>query len=102
MVYSKRTCGAAPAAAATDITNATKKPRIAGLCHCWEARPSQSAGSGQGESARPTPAAMGADYGGPMNLYRRSSKPKQQAEPGRPRRRPAQGDEGTNAVQNRP
>ena len=37
-----------------------------------------------------------------MNLYRRSSKPKQQAEPGRPRRRAAQGDEGTNAVQHRP
>ena len=37
-----------------------------------------------------------------MNLYRRSSKPKQQAEPGRPRRPPAQGEEGTNAVQHRP
>jgi hypothetical protein len=37
-----------------------------------------------------------------MNLYRRSSKPKQQAEPGRPRRRQAPGDEGTNAVQHRP
>jgi len=37
-----------------------------------------------------------------MNLYRRSSKPKPQAEPGRPRRKPAQDDEGTNAVQHRP
>ena len=39
-----------------------------------------------------------------MNLYRRSTKPKLQAEPGRPRRRPAQGqgEEGTNAVQHRP
>ena len=37
-----------------------------------------------------------------MNLYRRSSKPKQQADPGRPRRRQGQGDEGTNAVQQRP
>ena len=34
-----------------------------------------------------------------MNLYRRSSKPKQ-ADPGRPRRR--QGEDGTNAVQPRP
>lgn len=41
-----------------------------------------------------------------MNLYRRSSKPKSQADPGRPRRRPQPGDEGTdpgtNSVQNRP
>ena len=37
-----------------------------------------------------------------MNLYRRSSKPKQQADPNKPRRRQAQGDEGTNAVQHRP
>jgi hypothetical protein len=38
-----------------------------------------------------------------MNLYRRSSKPKQQADAGRPpRRKPPQGDEGTNAVQHRP
>ena len=37
-----------------------------------------------------------------MNLYRRSSKPKQQAEPGRPRRRQPPGDEGSNAVQHRP
>jgi hypothetical protein len=37
-----------------------------------------------------------------MNLYRRSSKPGQQADPGRPRRRqPAEG-EGSNAVQHRP
>ncbi|MDB5861216.1 MAG: hypothetical protein JWQ76_4905 [Ramlibacter sp.] len=39
---------------------------------------------------------------GCMNLYRRSSKPKQQGEPGRPRRPPAQEDEGSNAVQHRP
>ncbi|NML44950.1 hypothetical protein HHL11_14420 [Ramlibacter sp. G-1-2-2] len=38
-----------------------------------------------------------------MNLYRRSSKPKQQGDDAnRPRRRQAQGDEGTNAVQHRP
>lgn len=37
-----------------------------------------------------------------MNLYRRSSKPRQQEDAGRPRRRPPQGDEGTNAVQHRP
>lgn len=37
-----------------------------------------------------------------MNLYRRSSKPKSQAaDPGRPRRRPAPGEEGSNAVQHR-
>ena len=39
---------------------------------------------------------------GSMNLYRRSTKPKQQAEPGRPRRRPTEEGEGTNAVQHRP
>jgi len=37
-----------------------------------------------------------------MNLYRRSSKPKQQAEPGRPGRQPTPRDEGSNAVQHRP
>ncbi|RYY53567.1 MAG: hypothetical protein EOO24_64240 [Comamonadaceae bacterium] len=41
-----------------------------------------------------------------MNLYRRSSKPKSQADAGRPPRRPAPGEgvegEGTNAVQHRP
>lgn len=37
-----------------------------------------------------------------MNLYRRSSKPKSQADPARPRRRQPPGDEGTNAVQHRP
>jgi hypothetical protein len=37
-----------------------------------------------------------------MNLYRRSSKPKQQEEAGRPRRKQSQADEGTNAVQHKP
>jgi hypothetical protein len=37
-----------------------------------------------------------------MNLYRRSSKPKPQAESPRGRRRPATGGEGSNAVQHRP
>lgn len=37
-----------------------------------------------------------------MNLYRRSSKPKQQGDANRPRRPPPQGDEGTNSVQHRP
>jgi hypothetical protein len=37
-----------------------------------------------------------------MNLYRRSSKPKQQGDPSRPRRRQAQGEEGSNATQHRP
>ena len=39
-----------------------------------------------------------------MNLYRRSSRPKPQAEPPRSRRRPpaGAGDEGSNAVQRRP
>lgn len=37
-----------------------------------------------------------------MNLYRRSSKPKPQAESPRGRRRPASGGEGSNAVQHRP
>ena len=37
-----------------------------------------------------------------MNLFRRTSKVKPQAEPGRSRRRPPPGDEGTNAVQHRP
>jgi hypothetical protein len=38
---------------------------------------------------------------GSMNLYRRSSRPKQ-AEAPRGRRRPPPGDEGTNATQQRP
>ena len=37
-----------------------------------------------------------------MNLYRRSSKPKPQADSSRPRRRPQQGEEGSNSVQSRP
>ena len=37
-----------------------------------------------------------------MNLYRRSSKPRQQEDPARPRRRQPAGDEGSNAVQHRP
>jgi hypothetical protein len=37
-----------------------------------------------------------------MNLYRRSSRPKPQAETPRSRRRPPPGDEGSNAVQRRP
>jgi hypothetical protein len=37
-----------------------------------------------------------------MNLYRRSSKPKSQADPGRGRRRPEPAEEGSNAVQHRP
>ena len=37
-----------------------------------------------------------------MNLNRRSSKPRQQVDASRPRRRQAPGDEGTNAVQHRP
>lgn len=36
-----------------------------------------------------------------MSLYRRSTKPKSQADPARARRQPPQ-DEGTNAVQHRP
>ena len=39
---------------------------------------------------------------GCMNLYRRSSRPKPQAETPRSRRRPPPGDEGSNAVQHRP
>lgn len=37
-----------------------------------------------------------------MNLFRRSSKPKPEAEAPRPRRRPPSGQEGTNAVQHQP
>jgi hypothetical protein len=37
-----------------------------------------------------------------MNLYRRSSRPKPQAEAPRGPRRPPQESEGTNAVQHRP
>lgn len=37
-----------------------------------------------------------------MNLYRRSSKPKPQAQTQRGRRRPPAGGEGTNAAQHRP
>jgi hypothetical protein len=37
-----------------------------------------------------------------MNLYRRSSKPKPQAESPRGRRRPPAGSEGSNSVQHRP
>jgi len=37
-----------------------------------------------------------------MNLYRRSSRPKPQAETPRSRRRPPPSDEGSNAVEHRP
>ena len=37
-----------------------------------------------------------------MNLYRRSSKPKPEADAPRSRRRPPSGQDGTNAVQSRP
>jgi hypothetical protein len=37
-----------------------------------------------------------------MNLYRRSSKPKPEADAPRARRRPPPADEGSNAVQHRP